>query len=86
PDDLYEHVAHLSQYLGNIPLCIEDAKEPSILDPLMKTLIAAMCSTLTKIENMPDNETIMQALKTLQDDLRTTNAMKIVAETVQTTA
>ena len=69
PNNFNEHVTHLSHYLGNAFLSIEAAKEPSIPTPRVKTLIAAICTILLKIENIPDYHTIIQTLTTIQDDL-----------------
>ena len=80
PSDLREHATHLSKYLREALLCIETAKEQPIPIPLVKTMIAAMSVMLTKIENAPDYNTIMQALTTIQNDVKTT------AETGKTAA
>jgi len=80
PNDLREHATYLSKYFRDVLLCIESAKEQPIPTPLVKTMIAAMSVILTQIENGPDYNTVMQALTTIQSDVKTT------AETVQTTA
>jgi hypothetical protein len=77
----------LSKYLREALLCIETAKEQPIPTPLVKTMIAAMSVILTKIENVPDYNTVVQALTTIQNDLKKTiTTVKTTAETVQTTA
>jgi len=87
PSDLREHATYLSKYLRDALLYIESAKEQPIPTPLVKTMIAAMSVILSKIENAPDYSTVMQALTTIQNDLKsTTTTVKTTAETVQTTA
>ena len=71
---------YLSKYLRDALLCIESAKEQPIPTPLVKTMIAAMSVMLSKIETAPDYGTVMLALTTIQNDVKTT------AETIQTTA
>ena len=80
PNNLREHATYLSKYLREALLCIETGTEQPISTPLVKTMIAAMSIILTKIENAPDYSNVMQALITIQND------MKITTETVQTTA
>jgi hypothetical protein len=64
--------SRLSKYLRKALLCIESAKEQPIPTPLVKTLIAAMSVVLTKIENTPGHTTVMRALTTIQNDMKTT--------------
>ena len=87
PSDFCEHATYFSKYLRDALLCIESAKEQPIPTSQVKTVIAAMSVIFTKIENTPDYRTVMQALMTIQDDLKTTTtAVKTTAETAQTTA
>ena len=87
PNDLHEHATYLSKYLRDALRCIEDAKEHPIPPALVKTIIAATCAILTKIENTPDYKTVMQTLTMMRDDLKTTtNAIKTTVESAQTTA
>jgi len=86
PSNLREHATYLSKYLMDALVYIESAKEQPISTPLVKTMIAAMSVMLNKIENAPDYSTVMQALTTIQNDLKSTTTVKTTAETVQTTA
>lgn len=87
PSDLREHTTYLSKYLRDALRYIEDTKEHLILPALVKTIIAAICVILTKIENTPDYKTIIQTLLVIQNDLKTTtSAMKITVETAQSIA
>jgi hypothetical protein len=71
-----------SKYLGEALLCIESAKEHPDPTLLVKTMIEAMSAILTKIENVPDHNTVTQALSTVQNDLKATTAItKEAAET-----
>ncbi len=87
PNDLREHATHLSKYLSEALRCIESAKEQPVPTHLVKTLIAAISVVLTKIENAPDHTTVMQALTTIQNDVKiAATAMQTTATMVQQTA
>ena len=80
PNDLREHATYLSDYLRKALVCIDSAGDQPVPKQLVKTMIAAMSVLITKLQNTPDMTSVMQALATVQNDLRTT------AETVQATA
>jgi hypothetical protein len=61
-------------------VCIDSAGDQPVPKQLVKTMIAAMSVLITKLQNTPDMTSVMQALATVQNDLRTT------AEMVQATA
>src|SRR5258706_9252660 len=94
PNDLREHATYLSKYFREALLCIESTKDQPIPIPLVKTMIAAMSIILTKVENAPDYNTVMQALTMIRNDVKTTvetvqttaTTVQITAATVQTTA
>ncbi|KAH6704187.1 hypothetical protein BKA61DRAFT_636039 [Leptodontidium sp. MPI-SDFR-AT-0119] len=67
PNDIREHAIYLSDYLRKAL-------------PLVKTMIAAMSVLIAKFQNTPDVSAVMQAITTIQSDLKTK------AETVQSTA
>jgi hypothetical protein len=80
PNDLREHAAYLSDYLRKALVCIDSAGDQSVPKPLVKTMIAAISVLITKFQNTPDLSAVVQAITTIQSDLKTT------AETVQSTA
>jgi dGTP triphosphohydrolase len=80
PNDPREHAAYLSDYLRKALVCIDSAEDQSVPKPLVKTMIAAMSVLITKFQNTPDLSAVIQAVTTIQSDLKTT------AETVQSTA
>ena len=79
PNDPREHATYLSAYLRKALACIDSAEDQSVPKPLVKTMIAAT-SVLAKFLNTPDVTAVMQAITTMQHDLKTT------AGTVQDTA
>ena len=80
PSDICEHATYLSNYLRKALACIDSAENQPVLTPLIRTMTAAMSVLITKFQNTLDMSTVMQALATIQNDLKTT------AETVQVTA
>ena len=86
PSDFCEHATYFSKYLRDALLCIESAKEQPIHTPLVKTMITAMRAMLRKIENASDYNSVMQALTTIQHNLKSTiTAVKTTTETARTT-
>ncbi|KAH6701305.1 hypothetical protein BKA61DRAFT_705104, partial [Leptodontidium sp. MPI-SDFR-AT-0119] len=75
-----EHAIYLSDYLRKALVCIDSAEDQPVPKPLVKTMIAAMSVLIAKFQNTPDVSAVMQAITTIQSDLKTT------AETVQSTA
>ncbi|KAH7370783.1 hypothetical protein BKA65DRAFT_385646 [Rhexocercosporidium sp. MPI-PUGE-AT-0058] len=80
PNDPREHAANLSDYLRKVLVCIGSAGNQLVPKPLVKTIIAAMSVLIFKFQNTPDLSAVVQAITTIQSDLKTT------AETVQSTA
>ncbi|KAH9212009.1 hypothetical protein DL95DRAFT_509944, partial [Leptodontidium sp. 2 PMI_412] len=72
PNDPCEHAAYLRQAL----ICIDTAGDQPVSKPLVKT----MSVLISKFQNSPDLNTVMQAITTIQGDLKAT------AETVQSKA
>ncbi|KAG9240527.1 hypothetical protein BJ878DRAFT_405972, partial [Calycina marina] len=75
----HEHAAYLSDYLSKALVCIDSAGDQPALKQLVKTMIAATSVLISKLQNTPDETSVMQALATVQNDLRTS------VETVQVT-
>jgi hypothetical protein len=65
PNDLREHATHLSKYLRDALLCIETAKDQPVPTPLVKTIITATYTFLSKVEATPDYRAVMEALGTI---------------------
>ena len=80
PNDIREHATYLSEYLRKALVCIDSAEDQPVPKPLVKTMIAAMSVLIAKFQTTPDVSAVMQAITTIQSDLKTT------AETVQSTA
>ena len=80
PNDTYEHATFFSDYLRKALVCIESAEDQPVPKPLVKTMIAAMSVLITKFQNTPNVNTVMQAIANVQNDLR------ITTETIKTTA
>ena len=80
PPDPREHAAYLSDYLRKALVCIDSAGDQPVPKPLVKTMIAAMSVLISKFQNTPDLSAVVQAITTIQSDLKTT------AETAQSTA
>ena len=80
PNDPREHAAYLSDYLRKALVCIDSTGDQPVPKPLVKTMIAAMSVLISKFQNTPDLSAVVQAITTIQSDLKTT------AETVQSTA
>ena len=75
-----KHATYLSEYLRKALVCIDSAEDQPVPKPLVKTMIAAMSVLIAKFQTTPDVSAVMQAITTIQSDLKTT------AETVQSTA
>ena len=75
-----EHAAYLSDYFRKALAYIDSAEDQSVPKPLVKTIIAAIGVLIPKFQNIPDSSAIVQAITTIQSDLKT------IAETVQSTA
>ncbi|KAG9239801.1 hypothetical protein BJ878DRAFT_531034 [Calycina marina] len=87
PNDLREHAPYLSDYLRKALVCIESADDQPVPKPLVKKMIAAMSVLLAKHQNTPDVSAVMQAITTIQHDLKTTaDAVQFTATRVQESA
>jgi hypothetical protein len=80
PNDTREHATYLSDYLRKALVCIDSAEDQSVPKSLVKTMIVAVSVLITEFQNTPDLGTVIQAMTTIQSDLKTT------AETIQSTA
>ncbi|KAJ8063302.1 hypothetical protein OCU04_008532 [Sclerotinia nivalis] len=84
PNDTYEHATFFSDYLRKALVYIETAEDQSVFKPLVKTMIAAMSVLITGFRDIPNVNTVMQAITNIQNDLRiTTETIKTTAITVQ---
>jgi hypothetical protein len=72
PTDLREHATYLSDYLRKALVCIDSAENEPVPTPVVKTMIAATSVLITKLQNTPDMSAIMEALASVQNDLKTT--------------
>ena len=79
PNDIREYATYLSDYLRKALVYIDTAEDQPVPKPLVRTMIAAMSILIAKFQNTPDVSAVMQAITTIQSDLKTT------AETVQST-
>ncbi|PQE10727.1 reverse transcriptase protein [Rutstroemia sp. NJR-2017a WRK4] len=84
PTDLREHAIYLSDYLRKALVCIDSAENEPVPTPVVKTMIAATSVLITKLQNTPDMSAIMEALASVQNDLKTTAeiAYSTVARTI----
>jgi hypothetical protein len=80
PNDPHEHATYLNNYLRKALACIDSADDQPVPKPAVRTMIAAMSVLIAKFQNIPDMSAVMQALATVQNDVKTT------AEAVQSTA
>lgn len=79
-NDLREHATYLSNYLRKVLVCVDSAGDQPVPKQLVKTMIASMSVLISKFQNTLDMNSVMQAIATVQNDLKTT------AEKVQATA
>ncbi|KAF2179958.1 hypothetical protein K469DRAFT_797419, partial [Zopfia rhizophila CBS 207.26] len=80
PNDICKHATYLSDYLRRALACIDSSGDQSVPKPLVRTMITAMSVLIAKFQSTPGVSAVMQAIATIQSDLKTT------AETVQSTA
>ena len=80
PNDPREHATYLSDYLRKALVYIDSAGDQPVPKPLIKTMIVAMSVLISKFQNTPDLSAVVQAITTIQSDLKT------IVETVQSTA
>jgi hypothetical protein len=80
PNDLSEHATYLNDYHRKALVCIDSAENQLVPTPLIETMIAAMSVLIAKFQNTPNMSAVIQALSTVQNNLKTT------AEIVQSTA
>lgn len=71
-NDLREHATYLSDYLRKVHACIDSVEDQQVLKPLVKTMIAAMSVLIAKFQSTPDVSTVMQAITTMQNDIKGT--------------
>ncbi|KAF7897125.1 hypothetical protein EAF00_005353 [Botryotinia globosa] len=80
PNDTYKHAIFFSDYLRKALVCIESAEDQPVPKPLAKTMIAVMSVLITKFQDTPNVDTVIQAIANVQNDLRiTTEIIKITA-------
>ncbi|PQE27487.1 zinc knuckle protein [Rutstroemia sp. NJR-2017a BVV2] len=71
PTDLRKYTIYLSDYLRKALVYINSAENEPILILVVKIMIVAISILITKLQNTPDMSAIIEALASIQNDLKT---------------